>query len=293
MNTRTQQYFVATALALGLMACASTPKTISSIEDARAAIQAVERDPLAGEAAAKEIDGAHEALREAESRAEDHKSAKDIDNAAYMAKRQAQIAQEKIAALQAKKAQESAAAERQAIVLDAREQEARIAADSAKQKMAEADRKSKELEAQDAANKERIARLQQELADLNAKKTERGFVLTLGDVLFDTGQATLKPGAVPVMDRLAKFLIETPERSVQIEGHTDSIGSDTYNQDLSMRRASAVRDALQSRGVPGDRVVATGKGEALPIASNDSAGGRQQNRRVEIIIEDPARGASL
>jgi OmpA-OmpF porin, OOP family len=293
MNTRTQQYLVATALALGLMACASTPKTISSIEDARAAIQAVERDPLAGEAAAKEIDGAHEALREAEARAEDHKPAKDIDNAAYMAKRQAQIAQEKIAALQAKKAQESAAAERQAIVLDAREQEARIAAESAKQKMAEADRKAKELEGQDAANKERIARLQQELADLNAKKTERGFVLTLGDVLFDTGQATLKPGAVPVIDRLAKFLIQTPERSVQIEGHTDSVGTDAYNQDLSMRRASAVRDALQGRGVPADRVIATGKGEALPIASNDSAGGRQQNRRVEIIIEDPARGASL
>jgi len=136
--------------------------------------------------------------------------------------------------------------------------------------------------------------LEKELADLNAKKTDRGSVITLSDVLFDTNKATLKPGAVPAIDRLTTFLKDAPDRGIQIEGHTDNVGADEYNQDLSQRRAEAVRQALVSRGIASDRISATGKGESLPIASNDSAGGRQQNRRVEIIIDNPAqqRGAN-
>jgi outer membrane protein OmpA-like peptidoglycan-associated protein len=277
-----KSYTTCGVLALTVMACASTPKTYDSIETARSSIQQVENMPLAGEVAVKEIDDAHAALRLAESLASKKKSETDINNAAYLANKHAQIAKEQITAAEAKKAQEAGQAERLAVVADAREREAKM-------KSEEADRKARELKDQDAANKERIARLEKELSDLNvnAKKTERGMVLTLGDVLFDTAQATLKPGALPTIDRLATFLKDSPDRSVEVEGHTDSMGSDSYNQDLSQRRADAVRQALLSRGVATDRISATGKGESAPIASNESAGGRQQNRRVEIIIANP------
>ncbi|HKE96113.1 MAG TPA: OmpA family protein, partial [Povalibacter sp.] len=128
------------------------------------------------------------------------------------------------------------------------------------------------------------------LADLKAKKTDRGVVLTLGDVLFDTGKATLKPGAYATIDRLAEALKEDSGRKVMIEGHTDSVGSDDYNQVLSENRARSVQAALMERGVPGDQISAVGKGEGFPVASNDNAAGRQQNRRVELIFtEDPNR----
>ena len=111
-------------------------------------------------------------------------------------------------------------------------------------------------------------------------------VLTLGDVLFDTAQATLKAGADRTLDRLASFMMEYPERQVAIEGHTDSRGSDDYNRDLSKRRADSVRDALVDRGVQAQRIRSVGLGEAYPVAGNDTAGGMQQNRRVEIVISD-------
>jgi outer membrane protein OmpA-like peptidoglycan-associated protein len=294
MNTfKLNQYLLGGALAFGMMACATGPKTNTAIEEARAAIEQVERHPMAGEVALTEVDAARVSLREAESLAKDRKSEKDINNAAYIAKRHAQVAEEQIKVAEAKKSQEAAASERQAIVLDAREREATIQADDARMKAQDAENKARDLQAQDAANKERIALLEKQLADLNVKKTERGLVLTLGDVLFDTAQATLKAGAVPTIERLGDFLKDAQDRSVQIEGHTDSVGEDSYNQELSARRADAVKQALLSRGISSDRIQTVGKGENLPIASNDSAGGRQQNRRVEIIINDPERDASV
>jgi outer membrane protein OmpA-like peptidoglycan-associated protein len=131
-----------------------------------------------------------------------------------------------------------------------------------------------------------IATLQRQLADLQAKQTDRGIVLTVGDVLFDTGQATLKPGAVTEIIRLAEFLKENPNRRVLIEGHTDSTGSMRTNAILSQRRADAVADTLVAAGVPRGQMVATGLGPDYPIASNADAAGRQQNRRVEVVIEN-------
>jgi outer membrane protein OmpA-like peptidoglycan-associated protein len=288
-----KHYLVGVAVAVGLMACASTPKQNAAIEQARATIQQAERHPLAGEVALKEIDAARAALRDAESLYSDKKPEKEVNNAAYLAKRSADTALEQIRLAEAKKSQESAEAERQAIVLDAREREAKLKEEEARMKAQEAEQKARELQAQDAANQERIARLEKELADMNVKKTERGLVLTLGDVLFDTGQATLKPGALPTIERLSAFLKDAQDRSVQVEGHTDNVGDDAFNQELSNRRANAVKEALLARGVSSERVQAVGKGEALPVASNDSAGGRQQNRRVEIIINDPERGANV
>ena len=106
-------------------------------------------------------------------------------------------------------------------------------------------------------------------------------------------KATLKPGAYVTIERLATALKEVPARKVMIEGHTDSVGSDEYNQQLSQNRALSVQAALMERGVQSSQVSTVGKGESTPVASNDDPGGRQQNRRVELIFqEDPARVAA-
>ena len=137
-----------------------------------------------------------------------------------------------------------------------------------------------------------VRTLQQQLADMQAHQTERGIVLTVGDVLFDTGQATLKPGAVAEIVRLADFLKANPERTARIEGHTDSTGSVTTNLELSQRRAEAVANTLIDAGIPRQRVIATGLGPDFPVASNATAAGRQQNRRVEVVIENPPMAAA-
>jgi outer membrane protein OmpA-like peptidoglycan-associated protein len=109
-------------------------------------------------------------------------------------------------------------------------------------------------------------------------------VLTLGDVLFDTGRAELNPGAGRKLDQLAQFLSEHKERRVQIDGFTDSIGSDSYNEELSRRRADAVKSALLVRGIDSSRISTQGYGKAFPVANNTDSGGRQLNRRVEVVI---------
>jgi outer membrane protein OmpA-like peptidoglycan-associated protein len=123
------------------------------------------------------------------------------------------------------------------------------------------------------------------LRELGARSTERGTVVTLGDVLFDTGSANLNPGGMQQIARLATYLAANPSPTVRIEGHTDSRGAAAYNEALSQRRADSVRAALVAAGIEPARVTAVGMGEALPVASNDTAAGRQQNRRVEIIIQ--------
>jgi outer membrane protein OmpA-like peptidoglycan-associated protein len=134
--------------------------------------------------------------------------------------------------------------------------------------------------------------LAEQIALLQARATDRGLVLTLGDVLFATGSANLKPGAIGNLDRLVTFLNKYPDRTAVIEGHTDSMGSDVYNQDLSLRRADSVRGYIASNGVSSTRLTSVGKGESEPVASNDSAAGRQQNRRVEIVIGNDTQGAT-
>ncbi len=125
-----------------------------------------------------------------------------------------------------------------------------------------------------------------ELLALNAQKTDRGMVITLGDVLFNTDQAQLKPDGTRNVQKLGDFLIKYPQDRVSVEGHTDSVGSNSYNQDLSDRRAYSVRTALTDMGISIDRVATHGYGEEFPVASNNNAESRQLNRRVEIILSD-------
>jgi len=129
--------------------------------------------------------------------------------------------------------------------------------------------------------------LQRQIADLQARPTDRGLVLTLGDVLFTTGKSELNGGATSSLDKLTSFLNHYPNRNAVIEGHTDSMGSDEYNQGLSQRRADSVKSYLMGHGIASTRLAAAGMGEGRPLAGNDSANGRQQNRRVEVIIDNP------
>jgi len=133
---------------------------------------------------------------------------------------------------------------------------------------------------------ERSMALQAQLVALEAKKTDRGMVVTLGDVLFDTNEAVLKSGGMRNVQKLADFFKQYPERNVLIEGFTDSTGSDGHNQQLSDRRASSVRTALLGMGMGTERISWRGYGEAYPVAGNDTAAGRQQNRRVEMVVSD-------
>lgn len=126
--------------------------------------------------------------------------------------------------------------------------------------------------------------LKAQIAEMNARETERGLVVTLGDLLFETDRAELKGGTANHLDKLAAFLNRYPDRAVIIEGYTDNIGSEDYNFDLSQRRAESVRGYLMSQGISTDRMSASGKGEGSPVASNGNVTGRQMNRRVEVVI---------
>ncbi len=140
-----------------------------------------------------------------------------------------------------------------------------------------------QLEAQKLTRK--AAAIQRQMAQLQAKQTDRGMVLTLGDVLFDLNKASLKPGSERKIAKIAQFMIEYPNKKVAIEGHTDSTGDNFYNTQLSSKRAEAVKSALIEQGVNYNRIQTQGLGEVAPVASNGTKVGRQQNRRVEIIFE--------
>ncbi len=263
---------LAAAMTAALGACSSTPDRIDSLETARAVVPQVEASPRAG-VAATYVAEARKALDRANRLADQGAKPAEIEYEANIAAKNAQIANEKILTAQAREEIDKGTSERQAVLIEAREREARLRAQQAEAAQARAD---------DATH--RASTLEQELAELRAKPTPRGMVLTLGDVLFDTAKATLKPGAYPTIDRLAEALKNEPDRQVVIEGHTDSVGSDEYNQGLSERRAESVQSALLERGVRSEQIRAFGKGESTPIASNDNPGGRQQNRRVEMIF---------
>jgi outer membrane protein OmpA-like peptidoglycan-associated protein len=156
-----------------------------------------------------------------------------------------------------------------------------VAANSA----ADAARRAEAASSAEAARQ--AADLQRQIDELQAEVTDRGLVLTLGDVLFTTGSAELQSGASDRLNKLINFLNEYPERLVLIEGHTDSMGSSEYNQGLSQRRSESVKYYLTQQGIATQRLSTSGMGEDQPIATNDSAAGRLQNRRVEIIIENP------
>src|SRR5271163_2079527 len=271
--------FTGLALALALGACVSMPQPNAALESARLAVQAAQADPNVNKYASLDLDVARKDLGNAEDAAQHHNGAA-LAQSAYLATQNARLAQAHAAAKADDARVAAGQVERDQIMLAARTREAdnaKIAAANSKEVADSA------LNQRDQANQE-TARVQAELDALKATPTPRGMVLTLGDVLFDTGQSALKPGAARKLDQLAQFLTEHPDRRVQIDGFTDSVGTDSYNEELSQRRANTVREALISRGIESSRIGTEGYGKSYPVANNADSGGRQLNRRVEVVI---------
>ncbi len=271
MNTK---LLTGTGMALALGACASMPQPNAQLQNAEAAVHAAEIDPNVNKYAALDLEKARKYLAQAEDAAQHHRDA-DVDQPAYLATETAQIAEERAAGKVDDARVAAGQVERDQIMLAERTREANNA------KMAEAN-----AQQQAAMAQEQTAQAQAELAALKAKPTPRGLVLTLGDVLFDTSKAELNSGASRKMDQLAQFLKDHPERRVQIDGFTDSVGTDSYNEDLSQRRADSVKNALLARGIDSSRIGTEGYGKSYPVASNSESAGRQMNRRVEVVIGD-------
>ena len=270
----------------------------------RAELTALQSDSKLASRAPVAIQEAEEAVRSAETPTEDTAAGA---QAVYVAQGKVAIARAQAERRLAEDNVKTLAEQRGQIQLDARTREAEIAksqADAAtaaamqQQQAAQAAQTEAQLQAQAAqAAQAEAARakaeaedLKRQMLELEAKATDRGMVMTLGDVLFATGKSDLKPGAQDRLAKLAAFMLKYPERNVVIEGHTDSTGSASLNMTLSQQRADAVKAYLVTQSVPAQRVTTVGKGKDVPVADNASAAGRQQNRRVEIIIANaPAK----
>lgn len=270
-------------------ACSSMPRTNATLEEARSDFQTAQNDPKVSSLAPLELKQASDALDSANSAWAHRDSEEKINQLAYVAKQKIAISREAAKQKSAEMAVVNAAKERDQIRLDQRTNEA----DQAKLKAAIAQDQTRvaQSEAADAQRKKEEAeaharQLEAQLNDLAAKKTERGFVMTFGDVLFNTDKAQLKPDGMRNVQKLAEILKQNPQRVVLIEGFTDSTGSAAHNQELAERRALSVSAALMEMGISRDRISIRGYGEAYPVASNDTASGRQLNRRVEIVLSE-------
>lgn len=303
------------AALVALSACQTT-KQNPALEDARSAFNAASNDPAVNTAGATELQRAREALAGAE-RAWESGDDAETRSRAYVARQRALIASEVGARYKAEQALQQTTTERERIRTDARTREAQLAeqrareaaqqAAGAQQQAASAQQQAASAQAQAAnaqaeadaerqraqeqqrqlqAERERATKMEQDLAALQAKSTDRGVVVTLQDVLFDTGKAELKSGGKRSLERVAQVLDKYPERRIMVEGFTDSQGNEDFNLQLSARRAESVKRQLESLGVGDQRVETRAYGESYPVADNSTASGRQQNRRVEIVFSD-------
>ena len=271
INT-TRTLSVAT-LALLLAACNTMPDRNNALEHARTHLQSAQQDPQLASLAADELKRATESLARADQAYTKGAPIADVDHLSYLADQRVTIAQETASSRAAQATVAGASADRDKLRLAKRTQEA----DTAQAQLAAA-----QITTQRGSN--RINELEQQLSDMGAKKTDHGMVVTLGGVLFYTGQANLLPAARHDLRKLADFLKHNPQRTALIEGNTDNVGSANANMDLSQRRADAVKTALIELGVTGDRLRTGANGEDKPVATNATAAGRQMNRRVEVIF---------
>lgn len=286
MNGQTK-VSLAAAVALCLSACASTPTLapeVVRLQDELARVRTDDRIAVHAEDELIRAERAVDFLVVDGHRLDDEA----FDHRVYMADRLIAIAEAEGLAGYAEERTRTLASERESLLLDSRTREAnRLRAEAEAARIAAAeDRAAAEAARTDAlAARQQLELMRSSLAELQAKETERGLVVTLGDVLFELDRAELKPGAARNLDQLAASLRQNPTASIEVEGHTDSTGGVSYNKSLSEQRAAAVRDYLVSRGVDASRINARGVGPEFPVATNATEAGRQQNRRVEVIIE--------
>jgi len=285
---------VATTVASVLLAaCAAAPLKPDGAAEARNKLTQLQSDPNLTNRAPLAVKEADAAVRAAEQPQADKEQGAYL---VYMADRKVEIARAQADTSLAEDQRAALGAQREKARLDARTREADVAegkvasarAEGAEQKAA-ADQARDEAGAANlaaASSQQQNAELQRQIDELHAKTTDRGLVVTLGDVLFASGKADVMSGAAGNLDRLAAFLNKYPDRTVAIEGYTDNVGSEQYNQGLSERRADSVKSYLAGQGIGLLRLSAAGKGESGAVADNSSASGRQQNRRVEVVISN-------
>ena len=303
---------VTSALIALLAACASVPTKPAGAAEARARLTQLQSDPDLGGRAPVAMKDADAAMNFAEQPQPDKELAA---HAVYMANTKIDIARAQAETRFAEDQRTALSEQREKARLDARTREADVA--QGKVAMAQSESAERKVEAEQARGQtiaanaaaaasdlarseaaaanaaaaasaaEQSAELQRQIEALQAKVTDRGLVITLGDVLFTTGQANLKSSASGNLNKLVTFLNQYPNRTVMIEGFTDSVGTDEYNLGLSQRRADSVKSYLMQQGIDTTRLAASGKGESQPVEGNDTATGRQQNRRVAVIINDP------
>jgi outer membrane protein OmpA-like peptidoglycan-associated protein len=264
------KFILAAVVAASLGACATAPAKPKGADELRSKLTQLQSDPQLSSRAAVAIKDAESAVSAAEQPQKDQALGQHL---VFIADRKIQIAEAVAQSRMLEDQRKSLSAQRERARLDSRTREV----DVARQGTAEAQQQNAELESQ--------------IAELKARKTPRGLVVTLGDLLFATGKSTLRDSSSNQLDKLVAFLQANPDRTVMIEGYTDSVGSEAMNAKLSLQRADAVKAYLVGRGIADQRLQAKGKGEGSPVASNDTASGRQQNRRVEIIIVNTATSA--
>jgi outer membrane protein OmpA-like peptidoglycan-associated protein len=238
---------------LSALITACAPTVNQSLERARSDYQQAANDPAVKADASADLFAAEKLLQKAETSWDEDEDSEETDHLSYLTSRKVDLARAIASQAASKKAFEELSAKKDEIRLKARDEE---------------------------------------IARLKAKKVPQGILVTLGDVLFDTARSTLKPGSLQKIYPLVEYLKEHAETMVKIEGHTDNRGSASYNEELSQRRAEAVRDFLVSNGIAPERITAQGMGKDYPLATNSTAAGRQQNRRVEVTITDAPKTMS-
>ncbi|ATG90117.1 OmpA family protein [Methylomonas koyamae] len=286
---QTYRYFPLTLIAAAIISgCSSVPQS-ATLADAHNDYNNARINSEVSTLAELEMKQASDTLNKADHALRNDESDETVDHLAYIAKQQVAIAQATAKRKTAETAVNNAEAKRNQVRLEARTAEADAAKRQAAISQQTVDRQANELAVAGAnSDRDRALIIQQNILinELNAKQTARGLVITLGDVLFRTNKAHLQSSGLRNVDKLADFLNQYPSYKVLVEGYTDSRGSEERNQELSDRRAYAVRTALVDAGIDSDRVRTRGYGEEYPVASNDTAASRQLNRRVEIILSD-------
>ncbi len=282
--------FLILASVLALAAC-STTRPSGELAQARAIHQG-----LVSSGADRRVEAdmlrTNTAIAEAEAAFTTRKHQSDIDALGHIALRLAQTAEANNARLLTERVSDSLRTARLQRLLTL--SEAQRADLEAKRQLSEQEtealrqRNDSLRQAAEEANRrlnEAVGQLRSLVAEItNLQETQRGLVISLSDILFDVGKSTLKVGAQASIQRIAVVLTQYPQHQILVEGHTDATGSDEFNLQLSRDRASSVRTALVGGGVEAGRISAEGFGESRPVASNDTGAGRQQNRRVEIVI---------
>lgn len=255
------------------------------------AVKQKAEDDAKADAAAREAKARADAEAEAKRRAEAELARQQAEQAraqAEQAKAEAERAkQEAVAAAQEAARQKEAAEKAKA---DAIAQQQALAAETDRARAAAAQSESLRQQAENEKQELRARLLQQLNSILATRDSARGLIANMSDVLFRSGSFELLPGARETLAKVSGIVLAYPGLHLAIEGHTDSIGGDQYNQDLSERRAQSVREYLVLQGIPSASIEAHGFGKTEPIASNDTAEGRQQNRRVELILSGEAIG---